>query len=92
MPSFRGLFYAPIAWALEHGLESFDPGAGGQHKRRRGFVAKPHASLHRWYEPRMDALIRGWLRKVNPLMLEEIESVNSDLPFRVEPPPQLIVE
>ena len=89
---FEVCYYAPIAWALEHGLESFDHGAGGQHKRRRGFVAKPHASLHRWYEPRMDALIRGWLRKVNPLMLEEIESVNSDLPFRVEPPPQLIVE
>ncbi|RZO50679.1 MAG: GNAT family N-acetyltransferase [Prochlorococcus sp. MED-G132] len=89
---FEVCYYAPIAWALEHGLENFDPGAGGQHKRRRGFVAKPHASLHRWYEPRMDALIRGWLSKVNPLMLEEIESVNADLPFRVEPAPQLIVE
>ena len=89
---FEVCYYAPIAWALEHGLENFDPGAGGQHKRRRGFVAKPHASLHRWYEPRMDGLIRGWLRKVNPLMLEEIEMVNSDLPFRVEPTPQLIVE
>ena len=28
----------------------------------------------------------------HPLMLEEIESVNADLPFRVEPAPQLIVE
>ena len=89
---FEVCYYAPIAWALEHGLENFDPGAGGQHKRRRGFVAKPHASLHRWYESRMDALSRGWLSKVNPLMLEEIEAVNSDLPFRVEPTPQLIVE
>ena len=89
---FEVCYYAPIAWALEHGLENFDPGAGGQHKRRRGFVAKPHASLHRWYEPRMDALIRGWLSKVNPLMLEEIEAVNADLPFRVELTPQLIVE
>ncbi|MCB4408210.1 GNAT family N-acetyltransferase [Synechococcus sp. MU1642] len=82
---FEVCYYAPIEWALANGIVSFDPGAGGSHKRRRGFVARPHASLHRWYQPQMDQLIRTWLPKANGLMLEEIEAINADLPFKAEP-------
>jgi predicted N-acyltransferase len=83
---FEVCYYAPIEWALQQGINSFDPGAGGSHKRRRGFVARPHASLHRWYQPQMDQLSRTWLPKVNGLMLEEIDSINAELPFKAEPP------
>ena len=83
---FEVCYYSPIEWALQQGINSFDPGAGGSHKRRRGFVAQPHASLHRWYQPQMDQLIRTWLPKVNGLMLEEIDSINAELPFKAEPP------
>ena len=83
---FEVCYYAPIEWALANGIVSFDPGAGGSHKRRRGFVASPNASLHRWYQPQMDQLIRTWLPKVNGLMLEEIDAINAELPFKAEPP------
>ena len=83
---FEVCYYSPIEWALQQGLMSFDPGAGGSHKRRRGFVARPHTSLHRWYEPRMEALIRSWLPRANGLMQEEIEAINAELPFRSDPP------
>ena len=83
---FEVCYYAPIEWALQQGIDSFDPGAGGSHKRRRGFVARPHASLHRWYHPRMDGLIRAWLPKVNALMEEEIEAINAELPFKADQP------
>ncbi|WP_051847562.1 GNAT family N-acetyltransferase [Synechococcus sp. KORDI-100] len=83
---FEVCYYAPIEWAIGHGINSFDPGAGGSHKRRRGFVARPHASLHRWYQPQMDSLIRAWLPKVNGLMLEEIEAINAELPFKADAP------
>ena len=36
--------------------------------------------------PQMDQLIRAWLPKVNGLMLEEIEAINAELPFKAEPP------
>ena len=49
-------------------------------------MARPHASLHRWYQPQMDQLIRAWLPKVNGLMLEEIQAINAELPFKAEPP------
>ena len=83
---FEVCYYAPIEWAIAHGIDSFDPGAGGSHKRRRGFVARPHASLHRWYQPQMDGLIRAWLPRVNALMLEEIEAINAELPFKADTP------
>ncbi|MGC6482766.1 MAG: GNAT family N-acetyltransferase [Synechococcus sp.] len=82
---FEVCYYAPIAWALQNGLQSFDPGAGGSHKRRRGFVARPHASLHRWYHSGMDELIRQWLPQANGLMADEIEAINADLPFKAQP-------
>jgi hypothetical protein len=34
----------------------------------------------------MDALIRAWLPKVNGLMLEEIDAINAELPFKAESP------
>ena len=83
---FEVCYYAPIQWAIEMRLDHFDPGAGGSHKRRRGFVALPNASLHRWYHPRMSGLIRAWLPKVNELMEQEIEAINADLPFKAEQP------
>ncbi|MDM7954411.1 MAG: GNAT family N-acetyltransferase [Cyanobium sp. CZS 25K] len=78
---FEVCYYAPIAWAIERGLDSFDPGAGGSHKRRRGFVAQPRASLHRWYDPRFDAILRDWLPGANQEMHQAIAAMNAELPF-----------
>jgi predicted N-acyltransferase len=78
---FEVCYYAPIAWAISQGVRSFDPGAGGSHKRRRGFVARPHASLHRWYQPQFASLIQRWLPLANGQLLEEVEAINAELPF-----------
>ncbi|WP_341886286.1 GNAT family N-acetyltransferase [Synechococcus sp. UW140] len=78
---FEVCYYAPIEWAIVEGIEQFDPGAGGSHKRRRGFVARPHASLHRWYEPQFAGLIKRWLPLANGQQLQEVEAINAELPF-----------
>ena len=78
---FEVCYYAPIEWAIAQGLCRFDPGAGGSHKRRRGFIAEPRASLHRWSDPEFDAILRQWLPGANRRVLEEIEAVNAELPF-----------
>ena len=83
---FEVCYYAPIEWAISRGLQQFDPGAGGSHKRRRGFLARPHASLHRWYHPRFDAIVRRWLPEANAEQLQEIEAINAELPFTAKPP------
>ena len=83
---FELCYYSPIEWSFKRGIKSFDPGAGGDHKRRRGFLAKPQASLHRWYNPTMDKLIRLWLPKANESMMEEIKATNNEVPFKIDLP------
>ncbi len=89
---FENCYYSPIDWAINKGIKFFDPGAGGSHKRRRGFLAKPNTSLHRWYNPTMDHLIRNWLTKVNKLMIHEIKAENNEVPYKVDLPPLSIPE
>ena len=79
---FELCYYSPISWAIKNNIKYFDPGAGGSQKRRRGFLAKPNISLHRWYDPSMNKLIREWLNKVNKLMLDEIMATNNEVPFK----------
>lgn len=81
---FEVCYYAPIAWAIEAGIRHFDPGAGGSHKRRRGFVAQPRVSLHRWSDPRFDSILRDWLPGANAEMLREIAAINAELPFTAD--------
>ena len=78
---FEVCYYAPIEWAIQRGIAAFDPGAGGSHKRRRGFLAQPRASLHRWLDPQFDGILRDWLPGANRQMLGEIEAINADVPF-----------
>ena len=87
---FEVCYYAPIEWAISRGIQQFDPGAGGSHKRRRGFLARPHASLHRWYHPRFDGIVRRWLPEANAEQLEQIEAINAELPFTAKP--QVLVD
>ncbi len=81
---FELCYYTPISWAIKNGIESFDPGAGGGHKMRRGFQAKSNISLHRWYNKKMDHIIRAWLPNVNQLMIQEIDAINKELPFKTK--------
>ena len=53
---FNACYYRPIEWAIAHGINVFDPGAGGRHKKRRGFPAQPNYSLHRFYADRLQKI------------------------------------
>ena len=78
---FEVCYYAPIEWAIQQGIRRFDPGAGGSHKRRRGFLAEPRVSLHHWSDPRFASILGDWLPGANRQMLAEIAAVNAELPF-----------
>tara|TARA_Y100001968_G_scaffold45599_1_gene35635 strand:+ start:12535 stop:13728 length:1194 start_codon:yes stop_codon:yes gene_type:complete len=89
---FELCYYSPIEWALKKGIKSFDPGAGGSHKRRRGFIARPQVSMHKWYNTKMDTLIRQWLPQVNKLISEEIKATNNEVPFKKNQPKLSLME
>lgn len=82
---FNACYYAPIEWAIEHGIQVFDPGAGGRHKKRRGFPATPNYSLHRFYAPRLQQILTTYIQDVNEMEQREIDAINNDLPLKQSP-------
>ncbi len=81
---FNACYYTPIEWAIAHGIDMFDPGAGGRHKQRRGFPASPHYSLHRFYDDRLSQILTRYIDEINQMEHQEIDRINKDLPFRQE--------
>lgn len=78
---FNACYYKPIEWAIARGIQTFDPGAGGRHKKRRGFPATPNHSVHRLYNHRFDQILRSYTSEVNEMEQREITAINQDLPF-----------
>ena len=78
---FDACYYAPIEWAIAQGIQTFDPGAGGRHKKRRGFPATANHSLHRFYNRRLSQILCSYIGEVNELEQQEIEAINVELPF-----------
>ncbi|OKH25744.1 GNAT family N-acetyltransferase [Chroogloeocystis siderophila] len=78
---FDACYYAPIEWAISRGIQIFDPGAGGRHKKRRGFPASPNYSLHRFYNSRLEQILSSYIREANEYEQLEIEAINAELPY-----------
>ncbi len=78
---FEACYYKPIEWAIQNGIKSFDPGAGGSHKKRRGFPATANYSLHRFRDRRMNQVLRNYIGKINSMEQQEIDAINNELPF-----------
>ncbi len=78
---FNMCFYAPIQWAIDNNIQTFDPGAGSHHKIQRGFKAVSNTSLHRFYDPRLKALFQHLIQEVNQMEQANIRTLNNSLPF-----------
>jgi predicted N-acyltransferase len=58
---FEVCYYHSIEACIARGFEAFEPGAGGEHKARRGFRPTLTRSVHRIRDPRLDAIVRDYL-------------------------------
>jgi hypothetical protein len=56
-------YYAGIRHCLEQGLDVFEPGAGGEHKRARGFVPTLTRSAHWVADRRLRGALAPWLER-----------------------------
>ncbi len=79
---FDACYYTPIEWAISNGIRRFDPGAGGRHKKRRGFKATPNHSVHKFYNPRLQEILLHYISEVNDMEQQEIDHINQDLPLK----------
>jgi uncharacterized protein len=60
---FVACYYAGVRYAIARGLEVFEPGAGGEHKRPRGFVPTRTRSAHWIADGRLRAALEPWLSR-----------------------------
>jgi len=82
---FELCYYTPMEWAIREGMSSFDPGMGGEHKPRRGFTSRTNRSLHRFSDPRMNAIFAANIHKINALTRDYIESLDAFSAFKRTP-------
>jgi uncharacterized protein len=74
---FNVCYYHGIKHCLEHGLDLFEPGAGGEHKRVRGFLPTVTYSNH-WIEhPRLRRAISDFLARERDAVLEHVGGVET---------------
>ena len=81
---FDACYYAPIEWAIEHGVKRFDPGAGSPHKLRRGFFAIGNYSLHKFRDPVLRNVMETYVGDINRGEREKIREMNETLPLKAE--------
>jgi predicted N-acyltransferase len=60
---FNVCYYHGIRHCLEHGIDVFEPGAGGEHKRPRGFLPTVTRSVHWVKHPRLRSALDSFLER-----------------------------
>lgn len=79
---FELCFYQGIDYCLKHGLTTFEPGAGGEHKVARGFEPTIVRSCHWIEDQRMRSLIGQYLERHRASVLAYAEEATAHLPLR----------
>lgn len=83
---FETCLYSMIEWAIAHGIQAIEPGAGGEHKYARGYEPVATFSAHWIANPTLNVV----LRQVTERERARVESVISELdegtPFRRDDP------
>lgn len=78
---FEVCCYAPVAHAIEHGMQVMEPGAGGGHKYLRGFEPVKTWSAHWIADPRMRALLDRHLEAERAAVDREIVAMRAQSPL-----------
>ena len=70
---FNVCYYAAVDYCITHGLQRFEPGAGGDYKQMRGFDAQPTYSAHFVADPRLADAVAQFLESERANAAESIE-------------------
>ena len=73
---FNLCYYEPIELVIRRRLRSFDPGMGGEHKVRRGFISVEQYSMHSFFDPMMDDFFAANIPRFNDQARRQIAWLN----------------
>ncbi|QGG80704.1 GNAT family N-acetyltransferase [Litorivicinus lipolyticus] len=80
---FEACYYQGIEFAIERGLERFDPGAQGEHKIPRGFAPTQTQSFHRIGHPGFRAAVAEFLGREQGAVERWQSDAAAALPFKI---------
>ena len=81
---FETCYYQGIEYCIEHGLQSFEPGAQGEHKISRGFLPTPTWSAHWIADENMRPHLETFCRREEQMMRAQCAELHSHSPFKAE--------
>ncbi|MDB4989340.1 MAG: N-acetyltransferase [Myxococcaceae bacterium] len=84
MLHFELCYYLPMEWALERGMQSFEAGAQGEHKIKRGFLPNTCYSAHWALHPGLDKAIGDFVVHERAYVAREQEMLAESTPFKRE--------
>ena len=79
---FEACFYQGIEFAIDQGLQRFDPGTQGEHKLLRGFEPVTTQSLHYIADPRFRQAVAGYVAEEREHRQRYGAQAAAYLPFR----------
>ena len=79
---FELCYYQGIEYAIEQGLQRFEPGAQGEHKITRGFLPTWTHSAHWIAEPAFRDAIADYLERERRLLADHFRELTAGSPFR----------
>lgn len=79
---FECCFYRAIDYAIEHGLERVEAGAGGSHKLQRGYLPRQTFSAHWIAHPGFRDAVARFLVQETEMVDEEVKFLTDAGPFR----------
>jgi len=79
---FEACYYQGIEFCIENGLQTFEPGAQGEHKITRGFVPTMTRSAHYIAHPDFRNAIAAFLKEERPHVKQRCAELTDLLPFK----------
>jgi len=79
---FEACYYQGLDYCIKHGLQSFEPGAQGEHKISRGFLPTPTWSAHWIAHPQFRDVIAQYTQREQVSMQHYIDSLMAHSPFK----------
>ena len=79
---FEACYYQGIEHAIENRLQTFEPGAQGEHKISRGFLPTKTWSAHAIHDTRFEPSIRDFCQREQHYMQQDFNELMKLSPYR----------
>ena len=79
---FEACYYQPLQWCIEHGIQSFEGGAQGEHKMARALLPTPTHSAHWLAHPAFANAVQDFLEREGAGVQAYVEHLEGRSPFK----------